>query len=553
MFYGMPIHIIRDVALTIRSFYKRINDFIRYRQATRDMNARYPDATSDEISGEDVCIICREAMHPWQPPSSEQFDPTHGNNDNDNHRINLTLKERLRPKKLPCGHVLHFSCLRSWLERQQNCPTCRAPVLVNDPVHSAAGANPPIGPDIRPHNQAQPLQGRIEAHNEIQQPAMGHNVFNFGPFRLVFGARQGFAQPINIPNQPDQHAPIPVAAELQRISNVFRMFRQDPVSQHQAVLNSPRSNMQIQLQQIEQQLMRDISDIRAQADQLFLVRALQGELARLRTAHETLEPVMGSTQAAPSDPSSFQNPHLNSHMVSATQIFGPDHRQEILDSGHQGLPVGMTIPNGWSVLPLQRLPDRSSLNPSSIHPLEALDGNSHRNNSSTIQPSILQSTADPSAIRDPSNSLHGIRRRNSLNPVTMTSQRNTYISQGAQSGESSTLARSVDRDNDAQSSSNDATPLLCSNNLVQGLDFDAGDAFHKPQVNPISSKGTSISSNHDESQPGRSSYEDKQDDSSGKRLLGDHEVEAFTPLIENSKAKGKGKVATVEDFMEDVD
>jgi E3 ubiquitin-protein ligase synoviolin len=24
---------------------------------------------------------------------------------------------------LPCGHIFHFHCLRSWLERQQTCPT----------------------------------------------------------------------------------------------------------------------------------------------------------------------------------------------------------------------------------------------------------------------------------------------------------------------------------------------------------------------------------------------------------------------------------------------
>ena len=27
------------------------------------------------------------------------------------------------PKKLQCGHIFHFHCLRSWLERQQSCPT----------------------------------------------------------------------------------------------------------------------------------------------------------------------------------------------------------------------------------------------------------------------------------------------------------------------------------------------------------------------------------------------------------------------------------------------
>lgn len=32
-------------------------------------------------------------------------------------------------KKLPCGHLFHVHCLRSWLERQHTCPTCRAPLL----------------------------------------------------------------------------------------------------------------------------------------------------------------------------------------------------------------------------------------------------------------------------------------------------------------------------------------------------------------------------------------------------------------------------------------
>ena len=67
-FYGLPIHILRDVVLTMRSFGKRVVDFIRYRNATRDMNRRYADATAEEIAREDVCIICREEMRPWQPP-----------------------------------------------------------------------------------------------------------------------------------------------------------------------------------------------------------------------------------------------------------------------------------------------------------------------------------------------------------------------------------------------------------------------------------------------------------------------------------------------------
>jgi len=32
-------------------------------------------------------------------------------------------------KKLPCNHIFHATCLRSWFQRQQTCPTCRLEVL----------------------------------------------------------------------------------------------------------------------------------------------------------------------------------------------------------------------------------------------------------------------------------------------------------------------------------------------------------------------------------------------------------------------------------------
>ena len=102
-YYGLPLHIIRDVYMTLHSFGKKLVSFVRYRQATAHMNERYPDATAEELqaTGDRTCIICREQMvHGGEPG-----------------------RERTRPKKLRCGHILHFHCLRSWLERQQNCPT----------------------------------------------------------------------------------------------------------------------------------------------------------------------------------------------------------------------------------------------------------------------------------------------------------------------------------------------------------------------------------------------------------------------------------------------
>ncbi|KZT43674.1 hypothetical protein SISSUDRAFT_978355 [Sistotremastrum suecicum HHB10207 ss-3] len=113
-FYGLPLNIIRDVYITGRSFYQRARDLVRYRAATKNMDERYPDVTEAEMNqtSDKTCIICREEMtlrSGARAPAAEPGQNRDGPNDT--------------PKKLPCGHFFHFHCLRSWLERQQNCPT----------------------------------------------------------------------------------------------------------------------------------------------------------------------------------------------------------------------------------------------------------------------------------------------------------------------------------------------------------------------------------------------------------------------------------------------
>lgn len=52
-------------------------------------------------------------------------------------------------KKLPCGHIFHTPCLRSWFQRQQTCPTCRLNILrapvAADQNQAGAQANPNQG------------------------------------------------------------------------------------------------------------------------------------------------------------------------------------------------------------------------------------------------------------------------------------------------------------------------------------------------------------------------------------------------------------------------
>lgn len=57
------------------------------RRAINYMNTVYPDATAEELrQGDNVCIICREEMVGGGA------------------------------KKLPCNHIFHASCLRSWFQ-----------------------------------------------------------------------------------------------------------------------------------------------------------------------------------------------------------------------------------------------------------------------------------------------------------------------------------------------------------------------------------------------------------------------------------------------------
>uniref|UniRef100_A0A674A6H3 RING-type E3 ubiquitin transferase n=1 Tax=Salmo trutta TaxID=8032 RepID=A0A674A6H3_SALTR len=138
--HTFPLFAIRPMYLAMRQFKKAVTDAIMSRRAIRNMNTLYPDATPEDLLASDnVCIICREEMVTGA-------------------------------KKLPCNHIFHASCLRSWFQRQQTCPTCRMDVLrasnpnqppapaPAQPPAPAAPANAPVpgppgnvGPGMMPH------------------------------------------------------------------------------------------------------------------------------------------------------------------------------------------------------------------------------------------------------------------------------------------------------------------------------------------------------------------------------------------------------------------
>ncbi|KAJ9303078.1 hypothetical protein DTO271G3_452 [Paecilomyces variotii] len=348
-FYGLPIHILRDVVVTIRSFGKRIVDFVRYRNATRDMNERYPDATAEDMSREDVCIICREEMVPWAQPAAPGAEAGAAPA-----RPRANIPDRLRPKKLPCGHILHFSCLRSWLERQQNCPTCRRPVVV--PQRNRAFNGGAVNNDGRPNDAAAGGQPGVAGPNQPagpNLPAMDGQprarIYQFGPFRIGFGAGRGDLFQ-NLHQQLHQgNIPVPPAAPpnvlpgAQQIGFGFGFGRPppQPAAPAQPTLTNNFANMQGQLQQIEQQMNQEINNLRVAADQLHVVRLLQAELHRLRNLQDNQNNAGGPSANAPVPPA----------MTLHRQFFSSPQTPP-MGAGDSRLPEGLTLPPGWTLLPL---------------------------------------------------------------------------------------------------------------------------------------------------------------------------------------------------------
>ena len=100
-YYGLPIHLI-DLYSAFRNFNRGSRRSSRL-EVTANLNERFPDATTEELALT-TCIICRDDMSVDAPGRG--------------------------PKKLPCGHIFHLRCLRTWMERRA-C-TCRAPVEPED-------------------------------------------------------------------------------------------------------------------------------------------------------------------------------------------------------------------------------------------------------------------------------------------------------------------------------------------------------------------------------------------------------------------------------------
>uniref|UniRef100_A0A8C5WC80 E3 ubiquitin-protein ligase AMFR n=1 Tax=Leptobrachium leishanense TaxID=445787 RepID=A0A8C5WC80_9ANUR len=80
---------------------RRLRRHKNYLRVVGNMEAHFSVATPEELeANNDDCAICWDSMQ--------------------------------SARKLPCGHLFHNSCLRSWLEQDTSCPTCRMSLNMAD-------------------------------------------------------------------------------------------------------------------------------------------------------------------------------------------------------------------------------------------------------------------------------------------------------------------------------------------------------------------------------------------------------------------------------------
>lgn len=299
------------------------------------MNSRYPDATPEEVQREGVCIICREEMRAW----------SEGGVVGEGGRAAGTQDQRSRPKKLPCGHVLHFACLRSWLERQQRCPTCRRPVLdeplngagaqnAQAPANAAGGAGLAFGAQLGPlgfdigvggPGFVQNLMDRMNQQQRPQQQQQGQ-------------APQG---------QPQAQNPGVAGAGGGRagiIGGVAADIEQHIVRTRQLL------DRELAMLELTQRQLRQLQELQAQAQAAAAGVGLPAAGAGL-PGQAPATPAPGAPAAAAGVAPGNLGAALQGARIPGMSVY---HGGPVLGGANAtaALPQGMVLPPGWNVVPL---------------------------------------------------------------------------------------------------------------------------------------------------------------------------------------------------------
>lgn len=134
----VDFHLYLSISSVCSNLYAKIKSAQNYWKLTQDMDKRFTRISPSEIETmtDLTCAICRD---------------------------DITSSSG---RRLPCDHVFHYSCLRSWLERESFCPICKRSLFPDKPRSSQ-----PVSTTARPPTTRVQQQVRMEQHpHTIPQP-----------------------------------------------------------------------------------------------------------------------------------------------------------------------------------------------------------------------------------------------------------------------------------------------------------------------------------------------------------------------------------------------
>lgn len=148
--FRMPIMLVKDVLWDFLTLHQNAKSLWKIWRNNKQLDDKLPTVTQEQMRNVDnMCIICMDELVPEDNSSS--------------HR---TVSNK--PKKLPCGHVLHLFCLKNWMERSQTCPICRLAVFdENGNVVKATSSATATETQGQPSNDTVESAGSISSTSNV--------------------------------------------------------------------------------------------------------------------------------------------------------------------------------------------------------------------------------------------------------------------------------------------------------------------------------------------------------------------------------------------------
>lgn len=161
--FRMSFLLIKDVFWDVLTLCQNVTSLWKIWRNNKQLDDKLKTMSPVELASTDnVCIVCMDEL------CSHLDEAIHGP-----HRNNAASKGKYKPKRLPCGHVLHLFCLKNWMERSQTCPICRLPVFDENGnvVQSSASSGSSAGTATNGHTNSNSAESPTNTPSTTAAPS----------------------------------------------------------------------------------------------------------------------------------------------------------------------------------------------------------------------------------------------------------------------------------------------------------------------------------------------------------------------------------------------